>query len=287
MNNEKSNNSKSSLPLLIIGAVLLAAIVGGWWLYSNSKTPPNKNTNSATANGSNRKSDEAGLRKIYEGAPAGAQPANMLGSPNAAVTVEEFADYQCPTCAATHPKMQEIVKLYGNRIKFIYRSFPLSQIHAHAYEAAVAAEAASLQGKFWEMQNQLFPNQKEWANSSDAAKLFEGYAQKIGLDVGKYQNDVLGLMTKGRVDADIQRGRAIGISGTPSIYINGTPLAFEKFDVESMRQVIDSELRKTSNQPSGQAVNQTTAANQSNSVAGAATNNGDTKKEVGNSNEKK
>ncbi len=288
MNNVKSNNSSNNLPLLIIGAVLLATIVGGWWFYSNSKTPAVKTTpNSANANSSNKKSDDAALlKKIYEAAPAGAQPANMLGSPNATVTVEEFADYQCPTCAVVHPKMQEITKIYGNRIKFIYRSFPLTQIHQNAYAAAVAAEAASLQSKFWEMQNQLFSNQKEWSNSAEAPKLFEGYAQKIGLDVGKYQNDVLGLGAKARVDADLMRGRKIGVSGTPAIYINGTPLAFEKFDVESMRQVIDSELQKTSSQPSGQASNQTTTVNQSNNVANVA-NGSDTKNNVGNSKEKK
>jgi len=285
MNNVKSNNSSSNLPLLIIGAVLLAAIVGGWWFYSSSSTP-NKPTTANKAASKSPTSPTPDMTQIYLNAPAGAQPANMLGSPNATVTVEEFADYQCPTCAVVHPKMQEITKIYGNRIKFVYRSFPLTQIHQNAYAAAVAAEAASLQSKFWEMQNQLFSNQKEWSNSAEAPKLFEGYAQKIGLDVGKYQNDVLGLGAKARVDADLMRGRKIGVSGTPAIYINGTPLAFEKFDVESMRQVIDSELQKTSSQPSGQASNQTTTANQSTNAVSTA-NNSDTKNNVGNSKEKR
>ncbi len=264
---------------------MLAAIGGGWWFYSNSKTPPVKtNTNSANANSANKKSDdEALMKKIYADAPAGAQPPNMLGSPTATVTVEEFADYQCPTCATVHPKVQEIAKIYGNRIKFIYRSFPLTQIHQHAYAAAVAAEAASLQDKFWEMQTQLFLNQKEWSNSAEAPKLFEGYAQKIGLDTAKYQTDVLGMATKGRVDADMMRGRKIGVTGTPAIYINGTPLAFEKFDVESMRQIIDSELQKASSQPTAQASNQATSANQSSSAVNVA-NNGGAKNNVVNSN---
>ena len=285
MNNVKSNNSSSNLPLLIIGAVLLAAIVGGWWFYSSSSTP-NKPTTANKAASKSPASPTPDMTQIYLNAPAGAQPANMLGSPTATVTVEEFADYQCPTCAVVHPKMQEITKIYGNRIKFVYRSFPLTQIHQNAYAAAVAAEAASLQSKFWEMQNQLFSNQKEWSNSAEAPKLFEGYVQKIGLDVGKYQNDVLGLGAKARVDADLMRGRKIGVSGTPAIYINGTPLAFEKFDVESMRQVIDSELQKTSSQPSGQASNQTTTANQSTNAVSTA-NNSDTKNNVGNSKEKR
>lgn len=292
MNNVK-NNKSNNLPLLIIGAVLLAAMIGGWWIYSNSKTAPIKtNSNSANANGANKKSpaeDAKVLQDIYNNAPSGAQPANMLGSPTAAVTVEEFADYQCPTCAVVHPKMQEIVKIYGNRIKFIYRSFPLTQIHRNAYAAAVAAEAASLQGKFWEMQNQLFPTQKEWSNSAEAPKLFESYAQKIGLDVAKYQNDVLGLAAKSRVDADMMRGRKIGISGTPSIYINGTSVPFEQFEVAALQRIIDAELQKASSQPPAQAANQTTV-NQANSAAtntAIVANSNAVKENVGNSPEKK
>lgn len=274
MNNVNRNNSKSNLPLLIIGAVLLAAIVGGWWFYSSSTAPQKKPASNTTVS----KSPTPNPVDAYNNASPGAQPANMLGSPTASVTVEEFADYQCPTCATVHPKMQEITKLYGNRIKFVYRSFPLVQIHPHAYDAAVAAEAAGLQGKFWEMQNQLFPNQQEWATSPDARKVFEGYAQKIGLDVAKYQNDVLGLAAKARVDADLQRGRAIGINGTPSIYINGKSLPFEQFTVEAMQKAIDAEMQKPGGQPSAQASNQATVVNQTNGAANAASKSDGEKK---------
>lgn len=277
MNNVKNNNNSSSLPLLIIGAVLLAAIVGGWWFYSSSTAPTKK----STANTPVSKSPTPNPEDIYNDAAAkapGAQPANMLGSPTATVTVEEFADYQCPTCATVHPKIQEITKLYGNRIKFVYRSFPLVQMHPYAYDAAVAAEAAGLQDKFWEMQNQLFPNQQEWATSPDARKVFEGYAQKIGLDVAKYQNDVLGLAAKARVDADLQRGRALKINGTPSIYINGKSLPFEQFTVEAMQKAIDAEMQKSNGQPSGQASNQATVVNQTSGGANAASKSDGEKK---------
>jgi protein-disulfide isomerase len=269
MNNVKTNNGKNSnLPLLIISGVLLAAVIGGWWFYSNSKSQPIVKSN--TNRNVNKTPPKDTIDPRIATAPPGAQPANMLGSPTATVTVEEFADYQCPTCAVTHPKMQELTKLYGNRIKFIYRSYPLTQIHANAYDASVAAEAAGLQNKFWEMQNQLFSNQKEWSTSSDARKLFSDYAQKIGLDINKYQNDSLGLAAKARVDADMQRGRAIGITGTPSIYINGKPLAFEQFEVAQMRQIIDAELQKASSQPSGQATNQAVVVQSNNATNGNA-----------------
>lgn len=244
MNNVKNNNS--SLPLLIIGLVLAAVVFGGWWLYTSSKSAaPKRNTNSAA----NKKPiDEAALLQAYNNAPPGAQPANMLGSPGAIVTIEEFADFQCPTCATVHSMMKEINGIYGSRIKSVYRSFPLTQIHKNAYDAAVAAEAAGLQGKYWAMQDQLFNNQKAWSNSADARKIFEEYAQKIGLDAAKFQNDMAGLPAKTRVDADLQRGRALGIGGTPTIYINGRQLPPEQLTVDSLRQYINAELQKSSSQ---------------------------------------
>ncbi len=261
MNNTTKNSS--NLPFAIIGIVLLVALVGGWWFYQNAQTPGktgNSNVNKPVVNATPGKTEE----EIYDSALTGANPPNMLGSPTAAVTVEEFADYQCPTCGTIHPKLKELTGTYGNKIKFIYRSFPLTQIHKNAYDAAVAAEAAGIQGKFWAMQDQLFENRTEWENSNDARKIFEGYAQKLGMDVAKFQNDMLGLATKSRVDEDMKRGRSLGINGTPTIIINKKKLTPEQMEVSAMRQIIDAELQKAaspaqSNQP---ANNSNTGANQ-------------------------
>ena len=278
MQNQKNN---SNLPLAIIGLVLVAAIVGGWWFYSSSKSKPvtKSNTNSA-----NKKTDDAAAAlALYRNAPAGAQPANMLGAPTAAVTIEEFADFQCPTCATVHTKMKEINSLYSGRIKFIYRNYPLTQMHQNAYDASTAAEAAGLQGKFWAMQDQLFNNQKAWSNSNEVRKLFEEYAGKIGLDAAKFQTDMMSLQTKKRVDDDLARGRALGISGTPTVYINGSKLAFEQMDVSQMRQIIDAELAKAGSQtqpnqpaiqtaPANVANQSANGSNASNSPAGNSAN---------------
>lgn len=246
MNNPQQKNS-SNLPLVIIGLVLVAAIGGGWWLYSRSKAQPVKtNTNSSTAN--KPAVDNRAALELYAKAPAGAQPANMLGSQSATVVVEEFADFQCGTCAAVHPKLKEINSIYSGRIKFIYRNFPLTQIHKNAYEAAVAVEAAGMQGKFWAMQDQLFSNQQAWSNSNDARKLFEEYAQKIGLNVPQFQSDVLGLPAKNRVNKDLERGLALGINGTPTVFINGVRIGAEQIDVNTMRQFIDAELQRANSQ---------------------------------------
>ena len=179
--------------------------------------------------------------------PIGAQPPNMKGGPNAYVTIEEFADFQCPTCATVYGIMNTIHSMYGSKIKFVYRNYPLTQIHKNSYDASVAAEAAYLQdsNKFWDMQNQLFTNQKAWSDLSDPNPTFKGYAEKIGLDVAKWENDVAGLLAKNRVNADMERGRALNITGTPTIYINGKSVEFKQFNVDAIKALIDAELAKS------------------------------------------
>ena len=238
MNNQKNNNS--SLPIVIIGLVLVVALVGGWFWYSSTATI-NKGNGNKTPN----KTTEVNYAEIYAKALPGANPPNMLGSPTATVTVEEFADFQCPTCSVKHPIAKEIISTYGSRIKFIYRNFPL-QMHDKAYDASVAAEAAGLQSKFWDMQNQLFTNQATWVAKDPAVfrGVLEEYAQKIGLDMEKFKNDMAGLQAKTRVDLDMERGKSLRVNSTPSFFINGKPLALEQMTVEGMKQIIDAELQK-------------------------------------------
>jgi len=185
----------------------------------------------------------------------------MLGSPTAAVTVEEFADFQCPSCAQSHPVLKEIQQIYGSRIKFIFRHFPLN-IHDKAYDAAVAAEAAGEQGKFWAMQDQLFANQQAWASpSANHRQLFNEYAQKIGLDVDKFQTAMAGIATKNRVDQDAARARGMGVSSTPSVYINNRLIPYPEVKVDSLRRIIDAELQQAAASQSAPAGSNAAQAN--------------------------
>ncbi len=226
------NNKKSGLPIAIIGIVFLVAVGLGFWFYTNSKSPAVSSNTTSNAN-----KTTAG---IAPNAPPGASPAWTKGSPNAAVTIEEFADFQCPTCATMHPKVNEIRAAYGDRVKIIFRQFPL-QMHPYAYDAACATEAAGMQGKFWEMQNMIFSNQQSWANSTNARPIFAEYAKTLGLDVQKFSDDAIGLAVKNRVDADLQRGRGVNVGSTPSFYINGKPLGR---DLDSLRSMVDAELQR-------------------------------------------
>lgn len=239
MKNE-TKKSSSGIPLVIIILVFAGVVVGGWYLYS-SRNPAAKAPKQEGPN----KPPPVATSTIPPGAPPGATPPNMLGSPTASVVVEEFADFQCGSCGAAHPVMKEIQSTYGSKIKMIFRNFPLP-MHDKAYDAAVAAEAAGMQGKFWDMHNQLFTNQQTWASpSANAKQLWADYAQKIGLNVQQWQSDMVGMAAKSRVDQDIARGKGVGVSSTPSVYINGVLIPYPDVNVAGLRKIIDAKLQET------------------------------------------
>ena len=135
-------------------------------------------------------------------------------------------------------------------------------MHDKAYDAAVAAEAAGMQGsdKFWAMHNLIYTNQKSWSVDPNYKQVFAGYAQQIGLDMGKFQTDSAGLPAKNRVDADMQRGRVLNVASTPTVLVNGQSIPYPEMNVQGMRRFIDAEIQRVQAQgSSGQAP--ATAAN--------------------------
>lgn len=246
--------------MLIIGLVAVVAIVGGWYYFSTAKSAPKTNSNSV-ANSSNS-ANQPKTSAIPPNAAPGANPPNQSGSPSALVTLEEFADFQCGSCAVAHPVMNEIKSTYGSRIRFVFRNYPLSiAAHDKAYEAAVAVEAAGMQGKFWDMQNLLFTNQQAWTASPTYKQMWKDYATRIGLDVAKWENDMAGIAAKSRVDADIARGKSIGVNSTPSVYLNGAAVPYSEVNVTALRALIDAELAK--NSPSAAPASNAAPANTS------------------------
>jgi protein-disulfide isomerase len=241
---KKKPEPKSNTPLLIIAGVLLAAGLGAWYLFSSAQSGGNQTSTNANAS---RTPTAQKASAIPPNAPAGATPPNQSGSPSAAVVLEEFADFQCGACAGAHPIMNEIKSAYGSKIRFVFRNYPLAiPAHDKAFDAAVAVEAAGMQGRFWDMQNLLFNNQKVWTASPEYKKLWREYAQRIGLDVAKWESDMIGFAARSRVDEDIKRGRAIGISGTPSLYVNGNLVPPTDLTVAGIKSVVDAELKKIS-----------------------------------------
>jgi len=145
---------------------------------------------------------------------------HIEGSESASITIVEYGDYQCPHCAYAYPVIKEIQQTFGNQIRFVFRHFPLQESHELAFPAALAAEAATLQGKFWEMHDAIYENQ--YRLSED---LFEELAETIGLDVEQFQKDISADNLKEKVEDDFESGVRSGVNGTPSFYVNGT-----KFD---------------------------------------------------------
>ncbi|MBK8813376.1 MAG: thioredoxin domain-containing protein [Acidobacteria bacterium] len=244
------------ISLLVLGSLAFAAGCGDGKKPANNGTAANRPVTQQTVN---------------PAAPLGAQPPNMLGSPNASVTIEEFADFQCPTCAQIHNVLKNVQAAYGSRIKFVFRNYPLTQIHKNAFDAAVASEAAGRQGKFWDMQNIVFQNQQAWSNSTDVRTVFNGYAEKLGLDVERFKSDMAGMETKERVQRDMERGKALNVTSTPTIIINGQSVPFEQMNLESLRQIIDAELAK--NPAPQQTVAPTSSPSASNASKPAANAN--------------
>lgn len=143
-----------------------------------------------------------------------------VGPEDAAVTIVEFSDFQCPYCARFQAEtLPQILSNYGDQVRFVYRDFPLTSIHANALKAAEASECADDQGKYWEYHDLLFQNQSALDEES-----LKSYAASLGLETGTF-NDCLasGKYTK-EVAKDLQDGSNAGVQGTPSFFINGTPI---------------------------------------------------------------
>ena len=147
---------------------------------------------------------------------------HVKGKPDAKVTVVEFSDFQCPSCKAVQPLVDSMLSKYGDKIRFIYRHFPLRTLHIHAAEAARAAEAAEKQGAFWAYHDKLFAVQEEWASQKDPAQKFIDYARELKLNTDQFTKDLKDSSLDTRVTADERDGNTIGVNATPTFYINGT-----------------------------------------------------------------
>ncbi|MEQ3553301.1 thioredoxin domain-containing protein [Pseudonocardia nematodicida] len=186
----------------------------------------------------------AGL--LFATRPDAAQPAaagetyavpeapRLNDAPDAQVTMVEFLDFQCPGCAQLQPVMSQIADQYGDRVDFVIRYFPLPS-HQNAEPAAVAAEAAHQQGQFVPMYERIFQTQPQWAEQDDAAGVFRGYAEELGLDMAAYDAAVAAPATLERVNADEQAGVDAGVGGTPTFFVDG-----EQLRPESVQDITDA-----------------------------------------------
>lgn len=156
--------------------------------------------------------------------------ARIKGNPEAKTVLVEYSDFQCPACAQFYPVVREIVEEHGADLKVEYRHFPLINIHPQAIPAAKAAEAAGVQGKFWEMHDKLFDNQATWSRASNPSAYFNQYAEEIGLDVDQFKRHKDSSMIADAINDSFNEARDLGFTGTPTFMLNGEVMEFDTFE---------------------------------------------------------
>lgn len=215
---------KRYLPFIIVALVGLLAVGGGTFLYLAKRSvnwPPEIS-----------KSETGPARESV----------HALGPTDAAVTLEEFGDFQCPPCGRLSEPINQLQKHYNLRV--IYRQFPLP-MHANAKEAAFAAEAAARQGRFWQMHDLLFREQAVWSKSTDARALFSAYAGMLQLDLGRFKKDFDSSEVQRQVELDQERGAMIGVKTTPTIFVNNAAVPPTQINPDALSAIVEAAVKKT------------------------------------------
>lgn len=213
---------------LIILAVIVVGLFGLFFF-----TRDNKPTNSQSSNTNNKS--------------AVSQHSKGGNAKNVELLV--YGDFQCPVCAQYYPIENAVINKFQNDIKFTFRHFPLDTIHPNARAAHRSAEAAGLQGKFFEMYDLLYQNHDQWASSKDPKSLFESYAKQLGLDINKFNNDFASEQVNNTINADIAEGTSKKVEGTPTFFLNGIKIDNSQIKtVEDFTKVIQTEIDKNTKQ---------------------------------------
>lgn len=218
--------SQETKTIIWISVITILIIAGGFYFW-------NKSANTT-----------APLEQVVvDRAQVVAVDSHVQGDINAKVIVTEFGDYECPACSSAHPVTKALEEKYKDNpeVAFVFRNYPLPQ-HRHAMLSAQFAEAAALQGKFWEMHDKLFETQKAWAPMRSTEDTFMKYAADLGLNIEQLKTDVKSGEVQARINADKAAADAIGVNSTPTFYINGVKQA--GWGLNEFSAVIDLELLK-------------------------------------------
>lgn len=199
----------------IIFSAVIVLVLGGLVVYSHASNPA-IDVGSVDTNSIISASEQNG--QIAD---------HVYGKADSKVVFVEYGDFQCPSCGGAYPQVKEVTEAYKDKVAFIFRNFPLTTIHPNARVAAAAAEAAGLQGKYWEMHNMLYETQSDWETLTGTARTntFVGYAGELGLDKAKFTTALASSDVNRKISFDQALGKKIGINATPTFYLNGTQLS--------------------------------------------------------------
>ncbi len=226
---------KRILPFVIILGVLGVAVGSAWYLKKSS-------TNNPVTVATGSPAQNAASTPLPRVTAPGANPPHSLGPADAPATLEEFGDFECPPCAQFHPILKRMHEEFGDKLRVIFREYPLPN-HQHAMSAASAAEAAALQGKFWEMHHLLYDNQQTWHETFDVRPIFEGYANQLGLNIDRFNRDKNSDFVAKRITEDGRRARSLGVAGTPTAFLNGREMPFQTImDPAKLRAAIQAAI---------------------------------------------
>jgi protein-disulfide isomerase len=213
---------KQSVILASIAALLVAAAAGGTWLYKNAEREKQ-----ALA-----EKDKARLELLVR------PDSHSMGPVDAKVTLVEFFDPECETCRAVYPGIKAVLQAYDGKLRLVMRYMPF---HKNSVRAVAALEAASEQGRFWELLGVMFEKQPEWADHhAPKPELVPGYAKALGLDMKKFNASIAKAEHRTRVERDKADGEALGVRQTPTFFVNGRTL--EQLSYEALKGLIEEEL---------------------------------------------
>lgn len=159
---------------------------------------------------------------------------HVKGNAEASVTLIEYSDFECPACASVQPILEGVMDEYGDDLRFEYKHFPLvlarASLHPNSLSAAVAAEAAGQQGKFFEYHDLLFDNQQTWSKAVSPNALFVQYAEQLELDLDQFRQQMKSSVLRDKAKADFAEGRKLGVGGTPSFFLNGKQISHQPIE---------------------------------------------------------
>jgi protein-disulfide isomerase len=221
---------RRSLPFIIIALVALLTVGIATTVYRVKVRPAPVTAVAATPTPADEKEDPS---------------LHVRGPREAPVTLEIYGDFQCPSCAVTSQAIDDLQKQYAGKLRIVFHEFPLA-MHNHAVDAARAAEAAGLQGHFWEMHDMLYQYQPIWSKATNPAYFFGAYANSLGLDVERFRADLQSPEVQTRVISDADAGAARGVKNTPTLYINGREVK-TLFTFEKLQALIEEALAAKKN----------------------------------------
>ena len=230
---------KKSLPFIIIAIVLIAG-VATFLVFSRKRTGNDGGSAFVSSTPASQASPAAPQASPAATIPI-AKPNVKVSSP---VVLEEYGDYQCPPCGALYPILKQIEAEYGNQLKIVFHHFPLAKIHKNAMTAARAAEAARNQNKFWEMHDRLYRTQNDWKDLDDPRQIFMQYARELGMNADRFTRDLDSPQVEQRITDDMQKGGSLGVTGTPTVFIDGHMLRYEATSSDGIRQGINYMLQQ-------------------------------------------